>query len=149
MKNAMKALTGAVLVIGFAVSGPAQAVVRPAAAIDLSKPTAEEIARITRGEVPDGTTIKVPAGTALPVAVKIRGDVIGLADPEAKVALKARRDVWLRFEAQQLFASLDGVTYKPFTQVFTGSLTFALGADENGENLRGELGLELRTRMDD
>ena len=138
MLNAIKVLTGAALVLGLGAGTPPE--------IDLSKPTREQLAQLTKGEMAPGSTIRVPAGTALPVAIKMRGDVVGTLDPETKVTLKARRDVWLRFTGERVEASLDGVRYRPFTDVFSGSIAFALAADENGGNVRGELVLEMRTK---
>lgn len=142
INNMMKLVAGAV----FAAMLPAGQSPEP---IVLGRQTAAQARELARGGMLPGATIKVPAGVELPIDVAMRGDLAITVEPVTPVKLKARRDLWIRFTGDSVVLSLDGVHFRPITEVITGSVSFALKADEDGSNLKGELSTEIRLKRGD
>ena len=150
MASTIKVLTGAVLALqlGMTAVGVAGAALPQGQAITLGKQTAAQTAELTRGNMVPGSTVHVPAGYELPIAIGMRGDLAVTVEPVVPVKLRARRDLWVRFNGDSVDASLDGVHFKPVPELMTGTISFALSAEENGSNLHGELSAEIRTRAE-
>lgn len=117
--------------------------------IVLGKQTPAQARELARGQMKPGATVKVPAGVELPINIAMRGDLAATVEPVTPVKLKARRDLWIRFTGDNVVLSLDGVNYRPVTEVITGSVSFSLSSNEDGSNLRGELATEIRLKQGD
>ena len=139
LNNMMKLVAGAV----FAAMLPAGQV------IELGKQTAAQAQELARGSMVPGSTIKVPAGVELPIDIAMRGDLAATVEPVTPVKLNLRRDLWIRFTGESVVLSLDGVNFRPIQQVITGTVSFALKANEDGSNLRGQLSTEVRVKHGD
>lgn len=117
--------------------------------IVLGKQTAAQARELARGDMKPGATVKVPAGVELPIDIAMRGDLAVTVEPVTPVRIKARRDLWIRFTGESVVLSLDGVHFRPITEVITGTLSFSLKANEDGSNLKGELSTEIRVKNGD
>jgi hypothetical protein len=140
------------VVLALAVAAAAQGAVRPPltgaapGVIDAGRLTPDQIARLTRGPIAPGTTIRIPASCRFPLEATVRGDVLVTAEPAATLWLVSRREVYLRFTGQDVQASLDGVIYRPLDQVFTGSIAVGLASGGSEGDLKATVSAEARVR---
>ena len=65
-------------------------------------------------------TIEFREGDELPMTFVAEGDLFATSQsPVTYISIK--RNFWIKISENALVMSLDGVTFKPFTQVITGS----------------------------
>lgn len=143
------ALTLSTLVLAHsarAVTPPAAA---PAPVQDVSKMDPAALEALSQGAIPAGTTLLVPAGYKLPIAMRVSGDTLFTPDKGASVGLEARRDIYLKFDGNTVLISLDGNQYFPPTDLFSGQISFGLSGEDGGHAVKGSFEFELRTKPTD
>lgn len=92
------------------------------------------------GSSPSGYVMQFNKGDIVPLTYTMAGDFVETVQP-SQIQLIAKQTMWVRVAGDDVYVSLDGKLFKPFTQVVSGQLD--VGADETNGFM---VGLTLKSK---
>jgi len=111
---------------------------------DLTPQTWSDIAS---GKLQD-ITIEFRSGDELPLSFVAEGDFFQTKDPGVNY-IQIKKSFWVKPDIahSQILVSLDGVTFKPLTEVMTGSFQVGAGSDDNNSGVAKGIQTVLRADL--
>lgn len=109
--------------------------------ISVPELTEEMLLNFDKGLYQD-VIVECPAGLSLPVSFFLKGDFLSLEQTSDKpININVLKTMYIRFQGENLFFSLDANEWKNFSELFTGKIGFYLtkGEDETYLNLEAEI----------
>lgn len=94
--------------------------------------TGEEWARVSNGQAED-LTVEFREGDQIPVTFSAKGDFLESTQVGTSY-IRVKKSFWLRLEKDSIEASLDGVNYRPISEVAQGSFTVEASAQQGPVN---------------
>lgn len=92
--------------------------------------TAKIWSQLDKGEIED-LIIEFRQGDEIPVTLQTEGDLLETKSANPSY-VGVKRSFWVRMEQNQILMSLDGVQFKPFHQMLSGSFTVGASSDQSG-----------------
>jgi hypothetical protein len=89
--------------------------------VTLSELTDENIESFTQGKLQD-TIVKCPAGMVLPLTLSLQGEFLALKS-EGESSVKILKTCFVKCQGETYLFSLDGKSWKEFSEFFTGKLS--------------------------
>jgi hypothetical protein len=89
--------------------------------VSLSELTDENIESFTQGKLQD-TVVKCPAGMVLPLTLSLQGEFLAL-ESAGESSVKILKTCFMKCLGETYLFSLDGKTWKEFSEFFTGKLS--------------------------
>ena len=93
------------------------------------------------------TAIKFEKGQRFPLKLSVLGSVASISkEGEDAIYITLERDIYAHYEGKdKCFLSLDGITYKPILELFTGQIDAGINLDDESAGFM-ELSLALDPR---
>jgi hypothetical protein len=108
--------------------------------VSLNELTDENIESFTQGKMHD-TIVKCPAGMVLPLTLSLKGEFLA---SEGESSLKILKTCFVKCVGETYLFSLDGKSWKEFSEFFTGNLNAEFHNTDKGPF--AHVGCELRQK---
>lgn len=108
--------------------------------VSLNEITDENIESFTQGKMQD-TIVKCPAGMVLPLTLSLKGEFLAL---EGHSSVKILKSCFVKYVEEMYLFSLDGKSWKEFSEFFTGKLSAEFHNTDKGPF--AHVGCELRLK---
>lgn len=85
-------------------------------------------------------------GDELPISLAAQGDLIESSQP-ATTFVSVKRNFWIKGQENKLLISIDGVTFKNFSDILTGSIIADARTEEPGGGVASAMNLLLKANL--
>jgi len=110
--------------------------------VSLNQLSDENIESFTQGKLQD-TIVKCPAGMVLPLTLSLQGEFLAL-ESEGQSSVKILKTCFVKCVGETYLFSLDGKSWKEFSDFFTGKLSAEFHNTDKGPF--GHMGCELHQK---
>ncbi|MCB9027382.1 MAG: hypothetical protein H6625_13755 [Bdellovibrionaceae bacterium] len=114
-----------VLAVSLCIGGNANAIT-----IQATEMNSDLWAKLTAG-MSSELIVEFRQGDELPVAFSSKGDFLETVQVGTSY-VEVKRDFWLKLKGNDVLMSLDGATYKPISDITTGSFSAEASSGSNG-----------------
>ena len=127
--------------LGMALTFSSQMVARTPNTIRATELSPQHWDRFRKGDIKE-LVVEFREGDEIPVTMQAEGDLLETSEAVASY-VTIKRNFWVRVEQGDLKMSLDGVKFKPFNKLISGTLTAGASTEEDGGVANGvSLGLK-------